>query len=320
MTIDLSRKRVAVTGGRGFLGFYVMEKLKARGVREIFAPSHKEIELIDPDAVRMFYEVGKPDIVIHLAARAGGIGANQANPGSFIYENMAMGLNLIECARHFGVEKFVLIGTTCSYPKFAPLPFKEEDLWNGYPEEVTAPYGVAKRALMVMGQAYQAQYGMCVITLLPTNLFGPGDSLDLSRAHVIPALVLKCLQAMKSGSDELVVWGSGTATRDFLYVEDAAEGIVLATEQYDDSYPVNLGSGVEVSIKQVSELIAKLAGFKGRNVWDTSRPDGIPRRALDVSRAEREFGFRASTSLDIALSRTIEWYKKKLHTKERMGV
>jgi GDP-L-fucose synthase len=253
----------------------------------------------------------RPEVVIHLAAAVGGIGANRANPGRFFYDNAIMGIQLIEACRRHGVEKTVVLGTICAYPKFTPVPFREEELWNGYPEETNAPYGIAKKALLVQCQAYREQYGMNAIFLLPVNLYGPGDNFDLESSHVIPALIRKCVEAVEEGRDEIVLWGDGSATREFLYVEDAAEGIILATERYDEADPVNLGSGREISIRELAARIAGLTGFSGRIVWDTSQPNGQPRRCLDVSRAEREFGFRASTALDAGLRKTIEWYRSR---------
>ena len=255
------------------------------------------------------FEKYQPEIVIHLAGTVGGIGVNRANPGRFFYENAIMGIQLIEMARCRGVEKTVVLGTICAYPKFTPVPFREEDLWNGYPEETNAPYGLAKKALLVQCQAYREQYGMNAIYLLPENLYGPGDNFDLHSSHVIPALIRKCLEAVEAGRHEIVLWGDGSPTREFLYVEDAAAGILLAAEKYDKSDPVNLGSGMEISIRDLASIVAELAGFEGRIVWDASQPNGQPRRRLDVSRAEREFGFRAATSLDVGLRKTIDWYR-----------
>jgi GDP-L-fucose synthase len=251
-----------------------------------------------------------------LAAAVGGIGANRANPGRFFYENAIMGIQLIEAARRRGVEKTVVLGTICAYPKFTPVPFREEELWNGYPEETNAPYGLAKKVLLVQCQAYREQYGMNAIFLLPVNLYGPGDNFDLDSSHVIPALIRKCLEAVEAGREEIVLWGDGSPTREFLYVEDAAEGIVLATEQYDKSDPVNLGSGMEISIRDLATTIAEMTGFAGRIVWDTNQPNGQPRRRLDVSRAEREFGFRAATPFEAGLRKTIDWYVSSRQPKE----
>jgi len=309
MNYKLRTKRILVTGGAGFLGFFVIEKLKERGCKSIFVPRSKDYNLVEMEAVKRVYQDVKPDIVIHLAARVGGIGANRANPGRFFYENLMMGVQLMEQARIFGVEKFVNVGTICSYPKYTPVPFREENLWNGYPEETNAPYGLAKKMLIVQSQAYRQQYGFNSINLLQVNLYGPRDNFDLETSHVIPALIRKCLEAQSQPS--ITVWGTGKPTREFLYVEDAAEGILLATEKYNKSEPVNLGAGFEISIKDLVELITKLTGFKGRVTWDTSKPDGQPRRCLDTSKAEKEFGFKAKTPLEEGLQRTIEWYKKE---------
>lgn len=303
-------KRVTVTGGAGFLGSFLVEKLKQRGCREIFVPLIEKYDLVDIDSIKRMYADGRPDIVIHLAAVVGGIGANRANPGKFFHDNLMMGVQLIEQGRLIGLEKFVAIGTICAYPKFTPVPFKEEYLWSGYPEETNAPYGLAKKMLLVQSQSYRQQYGFNSIFLLPVNLYGPRDNFDLETSHVIPALIRKCVDAIQKGKDEIVVWGTGKPTREFFYVEDAAEGILLAAEKYNKSEPVNLGSGFEISIKDLVELIAKLTGFKGKIDWDSSKPDGQPRRMLDVSRAEREFGFKARTSFEEGLRKTIEWYRE----------
>jgi GDP-L-fucose synthase len=264
------------------------------------------------DSVKRMYQDSSPDIVIHLAAKVGGIGANRAMPGEFFYDNLMMGTQLMEMARQVGVKKFVNIGTICSYPKFTPVPFKEEDLWNGYPEETNAPYGLAKKMLIVQGEAYKQQYGFNSICLLQVNLYGPRDNFDPQTSHVIPALIRKCVEAVKNGKNEIVVWGTGKATREFFYVEDAAEGILLAAELYNKTEPVNLGAGFEISIKDLVNLIAKLSGFKGKIIWDPSKPDGQPRRCLDVSKAEKEFGFRAKTNFEGGLKKTIEWYKQHI--------
>lgn len=307
---DLYRtSRTLVTGGAGFLGSHVVDKLRARGYSEIFVPRSREYDLTDLGAVRRLLEDASPDVIIHLAAVVGGIGANRERPGEFFYKNLMMGVQLMEQARLHGVEKFVAIGTVCAYPKFTPVPFKEEDLWDGYPEETNAPYGLAKKMLLVQSQAYRDQYGLNSIFLLPVNLYGPGDHVDPARSHVIPALIKKCCDAMKNDQSEIVVWGTGKATREFLYVEDAAEGIVLATERYDKPDPVNLGAGFEISIYDLVHLIAKLTGFTGIVTWDTTKPDGQPRRCLDTSRAEQAFGFKATTSFEVGLRKTIEWYR-----------
>ncbi|HDG98743.1 MAG TPA: GDP-L-fucose synthase [Desulfobacterales bacterium] len=303
-------KRVVVTGGAGFLGSFVVEKLQERGCPYIFVPRSRDYDLRDLGAIRRMLKDAKPDIVIHLAARVGGIGANRTHPAEFFYDNLIMGVQLFHESWRFGVEKFVAIGTVCAYPKHTPVPFKEEDLWNGYPEETNAPYGLAKKMLLVQSQAYRQQYGVNSIFLLPVNLYGPRDNFDLETSHVIPALIRKCIEAKERGDDHIVVWGTGKPTREFLYVEDAAEGILLATERYNESEPVNLGSGIEISIKDLVHLIARLTGFKGKIVWDTSKPDGQPRRCLDTSKAERLFGFKAKTPFEEGLRKTIEWYKK----------
>ena len=303
--MDLSSKRIMLTGGAGFLGSFVTEKLKARGCKNIFIPTEQEYDLTKTTAIDA---ASNPDIVIHLAAKVGGIGANRANPGSFFYDNLIMGCQLMEIARQRKVEKFVALGTICAYPKFAPVPFKEEDLWNGYPEETNAPYGLAKKMLLVQSQAYRQQYGFNSIFLLPVNLYGPRDNFNPGSSHVIPALIKKCVEAVKTGAKEITVWGTGKATREFLYVEDCAEAIVLATEKYNSPEPVNLGAGFEISIKDLAELIAKLTGFTGRLVWDASQPDGQPRRMLDTSRAEQKFGFKSTTGFEVGLRKTIEWY------------
>ncbi len=309
-------KRILVTGGAGFLGSYVVDKLKERGCKYIFVPRSSEYDLVQMEAVKKLYQDAKPEIVIHLAAKVGGIGANQENPGKFFYDNLMMGVQMIEIGRRMKIEKFVAIGTICAYPKFTPVPFKEEDLWNGYPEETNAPYGLAKKMLLVQSQAYRQQYGFNSIFLLPVNLYGPKDNFNPDSSHVIPALIKKCLDAQTKGLSqkgtvpEITIWGTGNASREFLYVEDAAEGILLATERYNKPNPINLGAGFEISIKDLVNLIVKLTGFKGKVVWDTSKPDGQPRRMLDTSKAEKEFGFRAKTSFEEGLKKTIDWYEK----------
>ena len=305
-------KKVLVTGGAGFLGSYVVEKLKKRGCKYIFVPRSKDYDLVRMEAVKKLYRDAEPNIVIHLAAKVGGIGANRDNPGKFFYDNIMMGVQMMEAGRQAKIDKFVNIGTICSYPKFTPVPFKEEDLWNGYPEETNAPYGLAKKMLIVQSQSYRQQYGFNSINLLQVNLYGPGDNFDPKSSHVIPALIRKCLEAEHEGRDEIVVWGTGKPTREFLYVEDAAEGILLAAEKYNKSDPVNIGAGFEISIKNLVDLTAKLTGFKGRIVWDTSKPDGQPRRCLDTAKAEKEFGFKAKTPFEEGLKKTIDWYKRKL--------
>jgi len=302
-------RRVLVTGGAGFLGRYVVDELRRRGAPPPVVPRSCEHDLRREDAIVRLLEASRPEIIVHLAAVVGGIGANRENPGRFFYDNLVMGVQLMEQARRFGVAKFVAVGTVCSYPKFTPVPFREEDLWSGYPEETNAPYGLAKKMLLVQAQAYRAQYGFDAIFLMPVNLYGPGDNFDPASSHVIPALVRKCVDATARGEDRITVWGTGQATREFLYVADAAEGIVMAAEQYDGDEPVNLGSGSEISIRDLTVLIARLTGFEGEFVWDETLPDGQPRRALDVSRAEKYFGFRARTGFEDGLRRTIEWYR-----------
>ena len=309
--IALPNKRVVVTGGAGFLGSHLVRRLEQMGCRNVFVPIYHDYDLTRTDAIERLFAEHRPEVLIHLAAVVGGIGANRANPGQFFYENAIMGIHLIEAARRHGVEKTVVLGTICAYPKFTPVPFHEEDLWNGYPEETNAPYGIAKKALLVQCQAYREQYGMNAIFLLPVNLYGPGDNFHLESSHVIPALIRKCVEAVDGGHDEIVLWGDGSPTRDFLYVEDAAEGIILATEHYDKPLPVNLGSGMEISIGDLAAKIAGIVGFSGRIIWDATKPNGQPRRCLDVSRAERQFGFRATTPFDVGLRRTIEWYQSR---------
>ena len=302
-------KRILVTGGRGFLGRHVVATLQEKQPAAVFAPSKAEYDLVHEANVVRLYEQLQPNIVVHLAAVVGGIGANRANPGKFYYENMSMGLQMMEFARRYGVEKFVALGTICAYPKFTPVPFREEDLWNGYPEETNAPYGLAKKMLLVQADAYRTQYGFNAIYLLPVNLYGPGDNIDPQTSHVIPAIIRKCLEAVRSGAKEIVLWGTGNPTREFLYVEDAAEAIALATERYNGREPVNLGSGMEISIKDLAALVCKLTGFTGEIVWDVSQPDGQPRRGLDVRKAAELFGFRAKTDFGEGLRRTIEWMR-----------
>lgn len=305
---SLNDAAIVVTGGAGFLGSHVVEKLKARGCRKVVVPRSQSCDLRDVEAVRRLYRDIRPDIVLHLAAVVGGIGANQRSPGQFFYDNAVMGLNVIEQGRHLGAKKILVAGTICAYPKFTPVPFSEASLWDGYPEETNAPYGLAKKMLLVQLQAYRQQYGLNGIFVLPANLYGPRDNFDLESAHVIPALIRKCLEAKARGDSEILAWGTGSPTREFLYVEDAAEGIVLAAEEYDGPEPVNLGTGREISIKQLTEAIARLTGFTGKICWDSTRPDGQPRRCVDASRARSAFGFSAGTSLEAGLSKTIDWY------------
>ena len=302
--------RVMVTGGGGFLGSRLVEELRRRGCPEIFVPRSREYNLVHGDVVKRLFHEARPSVVIHLAARVGGIGANRAEPGTFFYENIMMGVQVMEEARQQGVKKFVTIGTICAYPKFTPVPFREENLWDGYPEETNASYGLAKKMLLVQGQAYRQQYGFNAIYLLPANLYGPGDKDDLDSSHVIPALIRKCIEAREAGRREIVVWGTGSPTREFLYVDDAAQAIILAAERYDKPDPVNLGSGRSVSILELVELITRATGFKGSVQWDTSKPDGQPRRQVDPTKAAHEFGFRAKTPLVEGLRRTVEWYER----------
>lgn len=306
-------KRVCVTGGGGFLGSFVVEELRRRGATSIFVPRKKEYNLVHHEAVVRLLEDSKPDVVIHLAANVGGIGANRKNPAAFFYDNLMMGVQLMHEAWRFGVKKFVAIGTVCAYPKFTPVPFKEEDLWNGYPEETNAPYGLAKKMLLVQAQAYRQQYGFNAIYLLPANLYGPRDNFDLETSHVIPALIRKFTTARDEGRDEVVLWGDGSPSREFLYVEDAARGILDATEKYDGPEPVNLGTGREVRIRDLANMIAEMVGYKGRIVWDTTKPNGQPRRSLDTSKAKAYFGWEATMPLEEGLKRTIAWWEEHKH-------
>lgn len=301
-------QRVAVTGGAGFLGSFVVEKLQQRGCRHVFVPRSCDYDLVDMEAVRRLYRDAAPDMVIHLAARVGGIGANQAHPGRFFYDNLMMGAQLMEVGRQRGLEKFVALGTICAYPKHTPVPFREENLWNGYPEETNAPYGLAKKMLLVQSQAYRAQYGFHSIVLFPVNLYGPRDNFHLETSHVIPALTRKCVEAQEEAAPSVTLWGDGSPTREFLYVEDAAEGILQAAEEYDRSDPVNLGSGNEVSIRDLAMLIAQEVGYKGKFAWDTGKPNGQPRRCLDVTKAARYFDFHAKHSLQEGIRKTVTWF------------
>ncbi len=314
--MDLRSKRIVVTGGSGFLGSHLVQRLRRSGCNSVFAPTHKEVDLTRSDAIEQLFNEYKPEVLIHGAAVVGGIGANRANPGRFFYENAIMGVQLIEGARRHGVEKTVVLGTICAYPKFTPVPFREEDLWNGYPEETNAPYGLAKKMMLVQCQAYREQYGMNAVFVLPVNLYGPRDNFDLQSSHVIPALIRKCVEAIQIGREQIVLWGDGSPTREFLYVEDAVDGILLATEKYNKSYPINLGSGMEISIHDLATLIARLTGFNGKIVWDTSQPNGQPRRCLDVSKAEQEFGFKATTPFEVGLRNTIDWYVASQQVKQ----
>ncbi len=308
---SLISKRILITGGAGFLGSNVVRELTRLGCKHILVFRSSEYDLRSPAETARLFGDTRPQIVIHLAAVVGGIGANLANPGRFFYDNLMMGVDIIEQARLHRVEKVVAIGTVCAYPKFTPVPFREEDLWNGYPEETNAPYGIAKKMLLVQAQAYRQQYGLNSIYLLPVNLYGPGDSFDPEKSHVIPALIKKCFEAIHAGADHIDVWGTGAASREFLYVEDCARAIVQATQHYDKPEPVNIGAGREISIRELVELISELSGFRGEIRWDPSKPDGQPRRCLDVSRAEREFGFRAQTDFRHGLLKTINWYRER---------
>jgi len=307
---DWAAERVVVTGGAGFLGSFVLEELSRRGARDVFVPRSREYDLVDMSAVRRLYADAKPTMVLHLAARVGGIGANRQNPGKFFYENLMMGVQLIEVGRQVGLKKLVALGTICAYPKFAPVPFKEEDIWNGYPEETNAPYGLAKKMLLVQSESYRQQYRFNSVVLFPVNLYGPQDNFDLETSHVIPALIRKCVEARQRGEKQVVVWGDGTSSREFLHARDAAEGIVAAAERYDRSEAVNLGAGFEIKIRDLVPLIARLCRFEGELVWDTTKPNGQPRRMLDTSRALREFGWKARISFEEGLRETVEWYER----------
>ncbi len=307
--MDLSKKRITVTGGKGFLGTHLVRKLREeRNCKNVSIADLPDYNLIDISDIKKMFDDQKPDIIIHLAAVVGGIGANKENPGKYFYDNAMMGIQLMHEAYLRGIEKFVALGTICCYPKFTPVPFKEENLWDGYPEETNAPYGLAKKMLLVQSQAYRQQYGFNSIFLMPVNLYGPGDNFDPKSSHVIPALIKKCTDAKENNDDHITVWGTGKASREFIYVKDAAEGIILATEKYIKPDPVNIGAGFEIKIKDLVELIAKLTEFKGRIVWDTTKPDGQPRRMLNTGRAEKEFGFKAKTGFEQGLKKTIEWY------------
>ncbi len=305
--------KIAITGGGGFVGNFVIQRLRSLGYVNLLPLAKKDFDLTHEAEVDRLYQTLKPDVIIHLAAEVGGIGANRDNPGRFFFANLAMGLHLIEGARKFGLKKFVQTGTICAYPKFTPVPFSEDELWNGYPEETNAPYGIAKKSLLVMCQAYRQQYGLDAIYLLPVNLYGPGDNFHLQTSHVIPALIRKCIEARQRGDSQITAWGTGSASREFLYVEDCARGIVSAMEAYDSPEPMNLGSGREITIRQLTELIAKLTRFDGKIVWDSSNPDGQPRRSLDVSRARAAIGFVAEVSLEEGLRRTIDWFERHMN-------
>lgn len=306
--MDLTDKRIIVTGGAGFLGSHVVQKLEQRGCRNVIVPRSKDYDLRDRDAIQRLYADVQPQILIHLAAVVGGIGANRNNPGRFFYDNAMMGIQLIEQSRQFKVDKFVAVGTICAYPKFAEIPFKEDDLWNGYPEETNAPYGLAKKMMLVQAQAYRQQYGFNAIYLLPVNLYGPRDNFDLETSHVIPALIRKCVEAKERGDRDIILWGDGSPTREFLYVEDAADAIALATERYDGASPVNLGTGEEISIRKLARMIASEVGFSGTITWDPTKPNGQPRRCLNITRASRSFGFRAAHRLKDGIPKTVAWF------------
>ncbi len=320
MTNFLADRRVVVTGGAGFLGSYILDKLQQRGCKNILVPTIEDYDLVGMDGISRMYDDMKPDVVIHLAAVVGGIGANREHPGEFFYKNLMMGVQLIDQARLRNIEKFVAIGTICAYPKFTPVPFKEDDLWNGYPEETNAPYGLAKKMLLVQSQAYRQEYGLNSIFLLPVNLYGPGDNFDPATSHVIPALIKKCIDAVESKADHIDCWGTGSASREFLYAADAAEGILLATEHYSGSEPVNIGAGFEITIKDLVEKIVTLTGFRGEIHWDSSKPDGQPRRCLDVTRAKERFGFAAAVPFDQGLRRTIDWYRRLGEAKQTVSL
>ncbi len=309
--LDLSQKRICVTGGDGFLGKHLIKRLEHYGAKDVFVPLYPEYDFVKGEDVARMIDVAKPDIIIHLAAKVGGIGANREKPGEFFYDNLMMGIQLIHQAWQRGVEKFVAIGTICAYPKYTPIPFKEEDIWEGYPEETNAPYGLAKKMLLVQSQSYREQYGYNSIFLLPVNLYGPGDNFNPASSHVIPALIRKCLEAKERGDKQIVAWGDGSPTREFIYAEDAAEGISLATMRYNSSDPVNIGSSFEISIKDLTNTIARLCEFEGDIVWDTTKPNGQPRRKLDTTRAKERFGFEAKTSFEEGLKQTIAWYKEE---------
>jgi GDP-L-fucose synthase len=307
--MDLQGKRIVVTGGDGFLGRNVVRLLHAAGCAEVFVPLFAKYDLVQREAVQQLYRDARPDLVFHLAAQVGGIGANQHNPGKFFYDNLQMGVHIVEEGRTRGVKKIVVVGTICAYPKFASIPFKEDELWNGYPEETNAPYGIAKKALLVMAQAYRQQYGLNAVMLFPVNLYGPGDNFDLETSHVIPAMIRKCIDAESKGHDRVVLWGDGTPTREFLYVEDCARALLLAAQRYDSPDPVNVGAGFEITMRDLANLVGRLTGFRGRLEWDPSRPNGQPRRMLDTTRARERFGFVAEMAFEEGLRRTIDWYR-----------
>ena len=310
MAVSWPTERIVVTGGAGFLGSYVVEELRRRGAKDVFVPRSKDYDLVDMAAVKALYRDARPTVVLHLAARVGGFGANRDNPGRFFYENLMMGVQLIEVARQVGLKKLVALGSICAYQKFCPVPFREEDLWNGYPEETNAPYGLAKKMLLVQSEAYRQQYGLDSVVLFPVNLYGPGDNFDLQTSHVIPALIRKCVEARERGDGSIVVWGTGAASREFLHARDAAEGIVAAAERYEKSEAVNLGAGFEIRIRDLVPLVARLCRFEGEIVWDPTKPDGQPRRMLDTSKALRELGWKARIGFEDGLRETVEWFEE----------
>ncbi|MCS6316767.1 MAG: GDP-L-fucose synthase [Nitrospira sp.] len=317
MTSFFSNKRVVVTGGAGFLGSVVVAQLRQQGCRNIWVPRSQDYDLVQMEAVQRLYDDAAPDIVVHLAARVGGIGANQANAGRFCYDNLMMGTQLMEVGRQRGLEKFVALATICAYPKYTPVPFREEDLWAGYPEETNAPYGLAKKMMLVQAQAYRQQYGFNAIVLFPVNLYGPGDNFDMQTSHVIPALIRKCVEAKAQGAERVVLWGDGSPSREFLYVDDAARAILLAAEHYNGDEPVNIGTGEEITIKNLAHLIADEVGFKGKLLWDTSKPNGQPRRCLSIDQAKKCFGFQATHSLKAGIEKTVAWFHEhRLHIRE----
>ena len=310
-SVSWPSERIVVTGGAGFLGSYLVEALRARGAREIVVPRSKDYDLVDMEAVRRLYRDARPTLLFHLAAIVGGIGANRASPGRFFYDNLMMGAQLMEVGRQVGLKKLVALATICAYPKFCPVPFREEDIWNGYPEETNAPYGLAKKMLLVQSQAYRQQYGFNSVVLFPVNLYGPRDNFEPQTSHVIPALIRKCIEARERGDKSVVVWGTGNASREFLHVRDAAEGVVAAADRYDSSEPVNIGAGFEIKIRELVPLVARLCRFQGEIVWDATKPDGQPRRMLDTSRALRELGWKAATPFEEGMRETVEWYEAR---------
>ena len=311
MSLDIAKSRIIVTGGAGFLGSHVVREFERRGAKNIIVPEYPAVDLRERDSVRQLIESTRPDLIVHLAASVGGIGANRASPGTFFYDNMAMGLHILEEARRARTKKVVVAGTICAYPKFAPIPFKEDDLWNGFPEETNAPYGIAKKALLVMAQSYRLEFGSNFVVLFPVNLYGPGDNFDLHTSHVIPAMIRKFHEAIQRGHQQVILWGDGTPTREFLFVEDAARGFALAAERYDDPDPVNLGAGFEISMRELAEKVATLMGYQGQLIWDPKMPNGQPRRMLDTQRAKERFGFTVQVSFDEGLRKTIDWYRQR---------